>query len=210
MGIEQTYVIHRLYDRFTQDHKQVFFFLGPNPGIGVTYCCLDIAKSAVDLLANLSVLLIDMNIHKPSLSKMNMGIDRGWTTWLAEEKRFPLSDVIFPWSEPDHLSFLPTGHIKNYREVAIQMQRWLDVFDVLKKKFDLILVDIPAFYQGAEARIFCKKADDILVVIEADGTRKPIANEMVNELRSMEASILGVLFNKRQFHIPRWIYRRFF
>ena len=210
MGIEQTFVTHKLYDRFKKDHRQVFFFLGPNQGVGVTYCCLEIAKSVVDLLANLSVLLIDMNIHNPSLSKINKNLDTGWITWLGENKRFSLRNVVFPWPDYKYLNFLPIGRIKNYRDAAMQMEQWQDIFDEAKKEFDLILVDAPAFYQGAEARILCNKADDILVVIEAESTRRPVASDMVDELRSMEVSILGTLFNKRQFHIPRWVYKKFF
>ncbi|QTA91877.1 tyrosine-protein kinase family protein [Desulfonema magnum] len=210
MTPEHTFVIHRLYDRFNQDQKQVFFVTGPDPKVGVTYCCLNIAAAAVELMANYSILLIDMNVYHPSLSESAKNPEKGWVPWLTENKAFPLKEAIFPWAESDHLNFLPTGHIKNYRHVAAQMPHWSDMFDILKKDFNLIIVDLPAFYQGTEARILSRAADDIMIVIEADATRRPIVSQMVDELRSMNTSILGVLFNKRKFHIPRWIHRRFF
>jgi Mrp family chromosome partitioning ATPase len=210
MEPEHTFVIHRLYDRFNQDKKQVFFVTGPSPGVGVSYCCLNIATAAVELLANYSVLLIDMNIHSPDLSQKARNPEKGWVTWLTENQSFSLKDAVFPWPGHEHLHFLPAGHIKSYRDAAAHIPRWSDVFSTLKAVFHLIIVDMPAFDQGAEARILCKTAEDIMVVIEADATRKPAARQMVAELRSMNAPISGILFNKRRFHIPRWIHRRFF
>ncbi|MDM8522405.1 cellulose synthase operon protein YhjQ/BcsQ [Desulfococcaceae bacterium HSG8] len=210
MTPDHTYVIHRLYDRFNQDQKQVFFVIGPNPRVGVTDCCLNIAAAATELLANYSVLLVDMNIHNPGLSEMAKRPEKGWIPWLTENKSFSLEKAVLPWPGADHLNFLPTGRIKDYRDVASQMPRWPDVFDTLKKDFNLIIADIPAFYQGTEARILCRAADDIMVVIEADATKRSVARQMVRELRSMDIPILGILFNKRRFHIPRWIHRRLF
>ncbi len=188
MTPEHTFIIHRLYDQFNQEKKQIFFVMGPTPGVGVTYCCLNIATAAADLLADYSTLLIDMNVHSPGLSKMAKKPEKGWVPWLAENKAFSLKEAVLPWPGLEHLKFLPTGHIKNYRDVARQMPHWTDIFDKLRKEFSLIIVDVPAFNQGAEAGILCKTADEIIIVIEADATRKPVARQMVDELRSMDTS----------------------
>lgn len=210
MGYQHTFTIHRLYDRFTQEQKQIFFLLGPNTGVGVTSCSLDIATTAADLLPNLSVILLDMNTRNPTLSNMAPNAERGWTTWLAEDKGFALEEVISPWQGHDRLSFLPIGQKTGDRDSALQLQQWPAVFDTLKAAFNLIIVDAPAYYEGAEARILCETADDVILVLEAGNTRRPLAGGMTEELRSMQISILGALLNKRQFHIPRWLYRKFF
>lgn len=210
MGFQHTFTIHRLYDRYTQDQQQIFFILGPNTGVGVTSCSLDIAATAADLLPNLSIVLLDMNTRNPTLSKMASHTDRGWATWLAEDKQFALKEAVVPWAGHEQLHFLPVGPATGDRGPAPQMHKWPDVFDGLKDDFNLIIVDVPAYYEGAEARILCKTADEVILVLEAGNTRRPLAGGMTEELRSMEISILGALLNKRQFHIPRWIYRKFF
>ena len=211
MNINQhTLVIHRLYDQHVNHRKQVFFVLGPNAGVGASYCSLNIAKAASELLANLSVLLIDMNLHDSTLSREVGQNMLGWVRWVAEADTPDLKEVIVPWPGNDHLSFLPVGHTGTYRDAAVHMPKWSDMFVTLRNEFDLILVDVPPFFQGADARILCKAADDILLVIQADCTRRPIMHQMIAELEGIQASILGVVLNKRQFHIPRWIYERFF
>ena len=196
MTPEHTFVIHRLYNRFNRKQKQVFFVTGPNPGIGVSYCCLNIAAAAAELLTNHSVLLVDMNIHRPDLSEMAGNPENGWVSWLTEDKAFSLEEAILEWPGSGHLHFLPAGRIKNCRDVAEQMPRWSDMFEILKKKVSLIIVDLPAFYQGTEAGILCGTAEDVMIVIEAHGTKKSATCQMLEELRSMDTSVLGILFNK--------------
>lgn len=211
MALEQNaYVIHRLHDSFGQEKKQIFVVLGPTAGVGVSYCCREIAAAAVGLLPNLATVLVDMNIHQPSLSKAADSPSKGWASWLTGSKEFPLNEAVVPWPRTEHLDFLPMGHVNDYREVAAQMPQWSIIPEELKKMYDLVLMDVPAFYQGAEARVLCQAADEIMVVIESDTSRRPIVHQMVDDLRNADFSIMGVLFNKRRFHIPRWIYKRFF
>jgi Mrp family chromosome partitioning ATPase len=210
LALEQnTYIINCLYDRFKQQ-KQVFLLLGPTSGVGASYCCREIAAAAVALLPNLSVVLVDMNIHHPSLSETAGSPAKGWASWLMRPKAYPLNEAVVPWSQTGKFDFLPLGDVGDYREAAAQLPRWPMILDELKKMYDLILMDVPAFYQGAEARVLCRVADDIIVVIEADGSRKLLVHQMVVDLQRADASILGVVFNKRRLHIPRWIYKRLF
>ena len=210
MTPEHTFVIHRMHDRFTQEGKQIFFLVGADPGAGVSDCGLNIALRAAEMLENHSVLLIDMNLHSPKLSEKLRNPQNGWLSWLTKDKGFPLEEAIRDWPGSAHLRFLPTGRIKDFGEITAQMLRWSDMLDVLREKFDLIIADLPAFYQGTEARIFCKSAEDIMIVIEAERTRKPVARQMTEELRAMNAPVSGILFNKRRSHIPEWIRRRLF
>lgn len=210
MALEQnTYIINCLHDRFKQQ-KQVFLLLGPTSGVGATYCCREIAAAAVALLPNLSVALVDMNIHHPSLSETAGSPAKGWVSWLTQPQAYPLNEAVVPWPQTGQFDFLPLGDAADYRQAAAQMYRWPMILDELKKRYDLILMDVPAFYQGGEAKILCRFADDIIVVIEADGSRKLLVHQMVDDLKCAEASILGVVLNKRRLHIPRWIYHRLF
>jgi Mrp family chromosome partitioning ATPase len=209
LALEQnTYIINCLHDRFKQQ-KQVFLLLGPSSGVGVSYCCREIAAAAMTLLPNLSIILVDMNIHHPSLSEAAGSPAKGWASWLMGPNAYPLNEAVMPWLQTGKFDFLPLGDVADGEAVA-QMPRSSTILDELKKMYDLILLDVPAFFKGAEARVLCRVADDIIVVIEADGSRKHMVHQMVNDLQCADASILGVVFNKRRLYIPRWIYHRFF
>jgi Mrp family chromosome partitioning ATPase len=202
-------IANRLYDCFNQN-KQVFLPLGPATGVGASYCCREIANAATARLPKLSVVLVDMNIHNPSLSETAGRPPGGWASWLTESNAYALNEAVVPWSQTGQFDFLPIGHLNDCREAITLVPQWPTVLDELKKMYDLILLDVPAFYQGAEARVLLRYADEIIVVIEADGSRKPLIHQMVDDLRSADASIMGVVFNKRRLHIPSWIYRKLF
>jgi Mrp family chromosome partitioning ATPase len=207
---QHLYIVNRLFGSFEQELKQVFLPLGPAAGVGASYCCREIAAAAATLLPMLSVVLVDMNIHHPSLSESVGNPIKGWAPWLVKPEQYPLREAIKPWQADEHLNFLPMGHVVDCREATAQMSQWPTVIKALRQQYDLVLVDVPAFYQGAEARVLCQAVDEVLLVIEADGSRKPSIRQMVDELRGLEASIMGVVFNKRRLRIPRWIYRRLF
>jgi tyrosine-protein kinase Etk/Wzc len=210
LALEQnTYIINCLYDRFKQQ-KQVFLLLGPTSGVGASYCCREIAAAAVALLPNLSVLLVDVNIHHPSLSETAGSPAKGWASWLLGLKEYALNEAVVPWPQKAPFDLLPLGQVADYRQASAQIPQWPTILDELKKMYDLILLDAPAFYQGGEARALCRAADEILVVIEADGSRKRVVHQMVEDLQSTNVSIMGVVFNKRRLHIPRWIYNQLF
>jgi protein-tyrosine kinase len=210
LALEQnTYIINCLYDRFKQQ-KQVFLLLGPTSGVGVSYCCREIADAAMSLLPKLSVIIVDMNIHHPSLSETAGSPAKGWASWLIGPNAYPLNEAVVPWPKTGKFDFLPLGDMADYRDAVAQMPRWPTILDELKEMYDLILMDVPAFFKGPEARVMCRVADDIIVVIEADGSRKHMVHQMVDDLQSDDASILGVVLNKRRLHIPSWIYHRLF
>ena len=46
------------------------------------------------------------------------------------------------------------------------------------------------------------------VVMEAETTRGPVARATIETIERFGGKVLGLVFNKRRFYIPRWIYRR--
>jgi protein-tyrosine kinase len=46
------------------------------------------------------------------------------------------------------------------------------------------------------------------MVVESGKIRKQVALRAKKELEDAGAKILGVVFNRRKYHIPDWIYKR--
>jgi protein-tyrosine kinase len=47
----------------------------------------------------------------------------------------------------------------------------------------------------------------VILVVEAERTRWPVAKNAIQEFENSGAKVLGVFLNKRQFYIPPRIYR---
>lgn len=87
----------------------------------------------------------------------------------------------------------------------------LDVFDAvfapLRAQFDLILIDAPAVNAGPLGPALARKADGVIFVVEAERTRVPVIAAARRVLEVNGAHMLGVVLNKRRFHVPDSIYR---
>ena len=92
-------------------------------------------------------------------------------------------------------------------EAAMNIDRLDSALMLLRQKFDLILIDAGATSQGPLGLAMAKKADRVLLVIEADRTRTPVAAAALRAIEVSGGHLLGAVLNKRRFRIPRLIYR---
>jgi len=49
--------------------------------------------------------------------------------------------------------------------------------------------------------------DGVILVVEAEKTRWEVASRAKEDLLQANSKILGVILNRRQFHIPEWLYK---
>jgi Mrp family chromosome partitioning ATPase len=77
----------------------------------------------------------------------------------------------------------------------------------LKARFDLVWVDAPPVLAATESLLLAPATDGVVLVVEAEATRRPVARAAVERIRDSGAPILGMLFNKRRHHIPDALYR---
>lgn len=71
--------------------------------------------------------------------------------------------------------------------------------------FDLVLVDSPPA-TNVNAAAFTRSVDGVILVVEAEKTRRPVADNAKNIILSNGGSILGIVFNKRRNYIPDSVY----
>jgi Mrp family chromosome partitioning ATPase len=50
--------------------------------------------------------------------------------------------------------------------------------------------------------------DGVVLVLEAEKTRKPVAENLKNRILENGGNLLGMVFNNRRFHIPESVYKR--
>ena len=71
-----------------------------------------------------------------------------------------------------------------------------------------MIVDAPPMTRYADAIALGQLSDGIVLVLEAESTRREAALIAVENLRSSKIQILGAVLNKRTFPIPEKIYSR--
>jgi Mrp family chromosome partitioning ATPase len=99
---------------------------------------------------------------------------------------------------------LGPGAVDALRDSKPQRER---LVQTLKSRFDMVWIDAPPVLARTEGLLLAPATDGVVLVIEAEVTRRPVARAAVERIRDSGATLLGMLFNKRRHHIPDALYR---
>ncbi len=83
-----------------------------------------------------------------------------------------------------------------------------DLWQALRGQFDEVVLDMPSTAQSRLGLMVAPQCDGVVVVLEAERTRAPVAQALVASLRAVKANLLGTVLNKRRFYLPDAVYRR--
>ncbi|MGH9498134.1 MAG: hypothetical protein ACRD3L_03245 [Terriglobales bacterium] len=78
----------------------------------------------------------------------------------------------------------------------------------LRLEFDYTVVQGPAAGAGSEAALLGATCDGLVLVLQANTTRRATAQRVKEALHSANARLLGTVLSERTFPIPRSIYHR--
>lgn len=81
-----------------------------------------------------------------------------------------------------------------------------ETIDLLRSQFRSVVIDIPSVMHSDLAVRYASSTDAMVLVVQAGRTKR---REMViscRRLQSAKGRIAGLLCNKRQYLIPRWLY----
>jgi succinoglycan biosynthesis transport protein ExoP len=198
-------LVQRIFLRQTQDTPRMVVFAGIDHGCG----CSQIAASVAETLATNAprgVCLVDANFHSPGLPSMLGSTNfHGLTNALLEEG--PIWSFVKP-ALNDRMWFLSSGPIEADSPNLLTSARMGSRSAELRREFDFIIVDAPPMTRHADAIALGQVSDGLVLVLEAESTRREAALAVVENLRSSQVQILGAVLNKRVFPIPEGIYNR--
>ena len=101
------------------------------------------------------------------------------------------------------------GHPDIYeaRETQWDLLARADLWQKLRDCFDDIVLDLPATSTSRLGLVSAVHCDGVVVLLEAEKTRAPVAESLIASLRAVRAPILGTVLNKRRYYLPKQIYR---
>ena len=198
-------LVQRVFLLQATSAPKVVMFAGVEHGNGCSRIC---AHTAEILAANTTgtVCVIDANLRTPSLPEyFGVTNHRGLTDSLLEEG--PVRSFA-KQLRPENLWLLSCGALAADSPNLLRTEKLQSRLAELRDQFDFILMDVPAFNQYADAAAVAKLCDGIIVVLEANSTRRESARMMTENLQSTKTPILGAVLNKRTFPVPESLYRR--
>jgi capsular exopolysaccharide synthesis family protein len=140
------------------------------------------------------VLLIDADMRNPVQHRL-LARDNtvGLSNMLAGGA--DVSPALQPTGYPN-LTFLSAGRPPPNPSELLAGGKMLAFLNAAKEHFDLVVIDAPPVMGLADAPQLANVAQGVLMVIEANATKRDIAKAAIRRLRATHAHMLGALFTK--------------
>ena len=151
-------------------------------GEGKSYVAINVAASLA--LLKKKVIIVGLDIRKPTLSQY-LHIDfKGELTSYLLDPTIPLDDLIIPSGAVDNLDVMPSGAIPPNPGELIQTARLETLFNALKERYDYIVVDTAPLYLVSDTFHLDKYGDMTIFVTRANY----ISREMLPYIQDIYAN----------------------
>jgi protein-tyrosine kinase len=200
---ESLKLVQKVFLVKNQEAPRVVIFAGIDAGSGCTGLC----ASAAEVLANQNVgtvCLVDANLRAPSLPEyFGVGNHHGLSDALRSK------DSIRNFAKPvrrDNLFLLSCGSMAADSAGLLNSDTMKSRIAELRSEFQYVLIDAPPLNTYADGFAVGQLADGLVLVLEANSTRREAAVRVAESLRAAQIRILGAVLNKRTFPIPESLY----
>lgn len=165
----------------------------PNPGEGKSTTLANLG--VVMAQQGQRVVLVDTDLRKPTLHRF-FGLPNsvGLTTALLQGT--PVADGFVQPTRIENLQVLTSGPLPPNPAELIGSERFKALLEDLKRHADVVLLDSPPVLAVTDAAILARQVDGVLMVVEAGGTRRPLAANAKDALEKVGAKVLGVALNR--------------
>ena len=120
----------------------------------------------------------------------------------------PISSFAQRVAGNDNLWVLPSGTLTADSPNLLNSERLSERLVELRQEFEYVIIDTPPLIRYSDAVAVGQLSDGLIMIVEANSTRREAATVVADNLRSMKIPILAAVLNKRTFPIPEKIYRR--
>ena len=164
------------------------------PGEGKTFVSINLALSIANEMDK-SVLLIDADVEKPSISKQ-LGIKQhpGLIEYLENEE-VSFSDILLKTDLPN-LNVIPAGKRHKYSTELLSSQRMYLFADEVSRRYKdrIVIFDSPPLLVATQAQVLAELVGQVVLVIAAEETPQAVVNEGVAKLANCD--VVMTLLNK--------------
>jgi protein-tyrosine kinase len=198
-------LVQQIFFLEAQAPPRVVVFAGIDHGNGCSQMCVSVAET----LASSSrgpVCLVDANFRSPALPELfGTTNHRGLTDALLEQG--PINSFT-SMVTPDNLWLLSSGALAADSPNLLASEQFRERLQELHQGFDFVIIDAPPLIRYSDAVVLGQLSDGLVLVLEADATRRESASVVAATLRSAKVPILAAVLNKRTFPIPEKIYSK--
>ena len=179
---------------FGEAGKKAIAVTSCREGEGKSMLCLRLGEAVAR--SGRKVIVLDADLRHSRLSgriHMEGGETAGLMRFLNGEAM--VEDIVCS-TDVAGLYLLPAGAPARDGAELLEQQRFRELMMILRKVFDLILVDLPALDPYADALIAAERCDGVLLAMEGGANRGRDAGESVRQLARCRCPVIGIVMTK--------------
>ena len=172
------------------DPPRVVVVTSPGQREGKSTTCANLAVTLSQ--AEKSVVLLDCDLRKPVIhSVFELRNNRGLVDGLVGSEK--VEDL---WHSPlENLAVITSGPVPPNPAELLGSERFSALLDDLARRFDYVIVDVPPVQLVSDPAIVAAQADGVILVLDAQSTRKLSVRRSLRSLEAVGAKVLGTVMN---------------
>lgn len=202
---ESLKLVQKLFLTPGQTAPKAVMFAAIDSKNGCSWLCAVIARLLAHSVSG-SVCLVEGNFRTPSLPKV-LGVDNHHGLVDALRQDGAMRAFAKPIG-PNNLWLLSCGSLLEDSLNLLNGNRMRDRVSELRSEFDYLVMDAPPLNAYADGMVLGRLVDGVVLVLEANGTRREAALRVTESLRASKIPVLGAVLNNRTFPIPAALYKR--
>jgi capsular exopolysaccharide synthesis family protein len=202
---EEIKLIQRVFLPPGTGAPRVVVFSGMGHGTGCSSIC---GRAGETLAAHVAgtICVVDANLRSPFLHRY-LGICNRAGLVEALVQSDPIRHFTQRTSK-GNLWVLTSGLDISNPHALLTLDRLRPRIAELRSEFDHVLIDTPPVNYFADARLVGQLADGIVLIVEANSTRREAVLKTKESLQAANLRLLAAVLNKRTFPIPDYLYRK--
>jgi capsular exopolysaccharide synthesis family protein len=179
-----------LYGAFLDEPAKVIVLTSPGPGEGKSTTCANLG--VVLAQAGKNTLILDCDFRKPVMHRF-FGLRNlhGIVDVVVGERSLQES-----WKEPvEGLKVVPVGTVPPNPTELLGSRRFSELLASFREEFNYVLVDAAPVGLVSDPAILAAQGDGVLLVSDAQNTRKGSMRQAVRSLGAVGANVLGTVMN---------------
>ena len=191
-------------DYFPLNQGAVLLITSPGPSEGKS--CIVANLGIAMAQSGSKTLIIDCDFRKPVIHKIfNLKNERGFTDMLTRV-RTNGSKIGVKRTNVKNLDVIPCGTVPPNPSELLGSTVARIIIEALAEKYDKIIIDSPPVNTVTDPVILSRIADGVIFIMRAGETKRDIAQRARDQLRSVEAPILGGVLNSVDLKKERYYY----
>jgi Mrp family chromosome partitioning ATPase len=202
---EEIKLVERVFTGTDHGSPRAVLFAGLEEEAGCAPTCARVAE-ILAARAEGPVCVVDANFRAPSLHKY-FGAENLKGLAEATVESGPIQEFAQQIPEPD-LWMMSSGKAAAHLRFPAMADGLRVRMEELRNTFRYVVIHAGAVRLETSTMLLSRWTDGVVLVVEANTTRRDTARRAKEVLKAANVSVLGVVLNNREFPIPESIYSR--